>query len=117
MVKKTPLRTISGKPGHGLFHTFRGESFMGIFLITSFVTALTMAFGIVVKEVDGPIDKLLHVIGQKTKSDIHKNTYLKVLVHFVILFLFTFLFLYILYQLFGYGHSDLGPCQKVVKCN
>ena len=114
---KKPLKTISGRSAEGIIHTFRAESFISIFIVTAFITSLTLAIGIFFKEAEGPIEKLVGIIAKKTNSQVHKNDYFKIFVHFVLMFIFTFIFLYVCYQLFGYGHNDLGPCQKVVKCN
>ena len=100
----------------GLLYTFRSESFISIFIFTAFITSLNMVFGIFLKEVEGPVDKIVGIVAKKTKSQVHKNNYFKIFVHFILMFGFTFIFLYMCYQLFGYGHGDLGPCQKVIKC-
>ena len=91
---------LSGIPGEGLLLSYKAESFLVVFLVTAGVLALNLVISMLVR------DWLETTRFRKKK--------IKYFIHFICTWIHIFVLFYILYQLIGFGHQDLGPCQKVV---
>ena len=92
--------TLSGIPGEGLLFSYKAESFFIVFIITAAVFSLNVVIS--------------SLIGDYLNNSKYKNKKIKYLLHFIFTWLHIFFTFFILYQLIGWGHQDLGPCQKVV---
>ena len=92
--------TLSGTPGEGWLFSYKAESFLIVFIITAGILAMNIV-----------ISSYIHEWLETTRL---KKKKIKYLIHFIMTWLHIFVIFYILYQLIGFGHQDLGPCQKVV---
>ena len=98
--------TLSGIPGKGWLFSYKAESFLIVFIITAGV----LAFNLIVSR----------LVQDWIETTRFKSRKIKYLIHFILTWIHIFFIFFILYQLIGYGHQDLGPCQKVVNksmCN
>lgn len=91
---------LSGTPGEGLLFSYKAESFLVVFLVTAGILALNIVISMLVRD-------WINTTRLRKKK-------IRYLIHFAFTWIHIFVLFYILYQLIGFGHQDLGPCQKVV---
>lgn len=91
---------LSGTPGEGFLFSYKAESFLIVFLVTAGILAINLVVSRIVQD-------WLETTRFKKKK-------IKYFLHFICSWIHIFVLFYILYQLIGFGHQDLGPCQKVV---
>ena len=98
-----------------LIYKQKSETFLEIFIFMSMIISTNIVFFKYHNRKEGIINKIKTYLSRKLNININ-NEYLIISIELFFLFIHSFIHLYILYVLFGYGVSNLGPCQKIIKC-
>jgi len=97
-----------------LIYTTKLDNYLEVFLFMSLIISTNLVL-FKYNNDNELIDKLKNNILKKLNIIKNKKMFGYIL-DFIIHFIHSFIHLYILYVLFGYGISMLGPCQKIIKC-